>query len=37
MNHDKPAAKPDMEQFANDVEPAPDQYQWESTKSLGIA
>ena len=37
MAHDKQATKLDMIQLAKDVELAPDAYQWERAKRLGIA
>jgi len=37
MTRDKPATKLDMDKLAKDVELAPDAYQWERAKRLGVA
>ena len=37
MTRDKPATRLDMAQLARDVEQAPDAYQWERAKRLGVA
>ena len=37
MTRDKPATKLDMDALAKDVEVAPDDYQWERAKRLGVA
>ena len=37
MTRNKPATRLDMAQLARDVERAPDAYQWERTKRLGVA
>ena len=37
MTRDKPATRLDMAQLAKDVEMAPDAYQWERAKRLGVA
>ena len=37
MIRDKPTTKLDMIQLAKDVELAPDAYQWERAKRLGVA
>ena len=37
MTRDKPATRLDMAQLAKDVELAPDAYQWERAKRLGVA
>jgi hypothetical protein len=37
MTRDKPATTLDMDQLAKDVELAPDAYQWERAKPLGVA
>ena len=37
LTRNKPATKLDMEALARDVESAPDDYQWERAKRLGVA
>ena len=37
MTRDKPATRLAMAQLAKDVERAPDAYQWERAKRLGVA
>ena len=37
MTRDQPATRLDMAQLARDVEQAPDAYQWERAKRLGVA
>ena len=37
MTRDKPATRLDMAELAKDVEMAPDAYQWERAKRLGVA
>ena len=37
MTRHKPATKLDMDQLAEDVKLAPDDYQWERAKRLGVA
>ena len=37
MTRDKPATRLDRAQLAKDVERAPDAYQWERAKRLGVA
>ena len=37
MTRDKPDSKLDMVQLAQDIELAPDAYQWERAKRLGVA
>ena len=37
MTRDKPASKLDMVQLAQDIELAPDAYQWERARRLGVA
>ena len=37
MNRNKPATKLNMAELAKDVEMAPDAYQWERAKRLGVA
>ena len=37
MTRDKPASKLDMVKLAQDIELAPDAYQWERAKRLGVA
>jgi len=37
LTRNKPATKLDMDALAKDVESAPDDYQWERAKRLGVA
>ena len=37
MTRDKPATRLAMAQLAKDIEMAPDAYQWERAKRLGVA
>ena len=37
MTHDKPATRLAMAELTQDVELAPDAYQWERAKRLGVA
>ena len=37
MTRDKPATRLDMAELAKDVKMAPDAYQWERAKRLGVA